>query len=194
MARGIQDHPDFDQIFGRITAILSRAISFHQLVFRSSEPTYATENDLLNGEGSRKNGGRWNPPVSFSTVYASYSDTSALAEVKAAFRYYGLDPADALPRTIVAIDVRFARVLDLTNGAIRKSIGVSATRMRNDDWRAENRRGNEALAQTIGRAAYESGLEAIIVPSSLGTNLVWFPGNLRGTSKATIRNPDQLGQ
>jgi len=49
-----------------------------------------------------------------------------------------LDPNDALPRTLVAIDLNLSRILDLTVGAIRKSLGVSATRMRGDDWRKLN--------------------------------------------------------
>jgi len=45
---------------------------------------------------------------------------------------------------MVAVAVRLAAVLDLTEGAVRRSLGVSATRMRNDDWRAKNRRGVES--------------------------------------------------
>jgi RES domain-containing protein len=194
MARGISDHSDFDQLLRRVVALVAHGSSLRDVVFRCSEPTYATKDDLLTGEGSRKHGGRWNPPSSFATVYAAFSDTTALAESKAHFRYYGLDPADALPRTIVAVDVRLAKVLDLTDGVVRKSLGVSATRMRGDDWRKLNRRGAESLTQAIGRAGYESGFEGLIVPAcDGGRNVVLFPGNLRGTSKATIRNVRKLG-
>jgi len=66
--------------------------------------------------------------------------------------------------------------------------------MRDDDWRALNRGSEESLTQAIGRAAYQSSLEALIVPAcDGGRNLVWFPGNLRGASKATIRNAHRLG-
>jgi len=194
MARGISDHPDFDQLLHRIATLGAHVNSLREVVFRCSEPTYATKDDLLRGDGSRKYGGRWNPPSSFATVYAAFSDATALAEAKAHFLYYGLDPADALPRTIVAVDVKLAKVLDLTDGTVRKTLGVSATRMRGDDWRKLNRRGAESLTQAIGRAGYESGLEGLIVPAcDGGRNVVWFPGNLRGTSKATIRNVGKLG-
>ena len=144
---------------------------------------------MLTGEGSRIHGGRWNRPSSFATVYASFSDTTALAESKANYLYYGVDPADALPRTLVAVDIRLSSVLDLTNGMIRKT----GTRMRNDDWRAWNKRGAESLTQAIGRAAYEQSLEGLIVPAcDGGRNLVWFPGNLRSRAKITIRNLDRL--
>jgi RES domain-containing protein len=135
MARGIREHPDSDQLLRRVTTLAAHASSLRETVFRCSEPTYATQADLLTGEGSRKFGGRWNPPSSFATVYAACSDATALAESKAHFLYYRLDPADSLPRTLVAVDLKLAQVLDLTDGMVRKSLGVSATRMRGDDWR-----------------------------------------------------------
>jgi hypothetical protein len=117
-----------------------------------------------------------------------------LAEAKANHLYYGLDPADALPRVIVAVNLKLAKVLDLTDGIVRKTLAISATRMRDDDWRALNRRGAESLTQAIGRAAYQGNLEALIVAAcDGGKNLVWFPGNLRHGSRAMIRNASKLG-
>jgi RES domain-containing protein len=187
-------HPDYDLLLQRMGKLLTRAAAFDGVVFRSTEPTYATKKDLLTGEGSRLYGGRWNPPGSFATVYAARSDVTAVAESKAHLEYYGFDPADAWPRTLVAIDIKLARVLDLTAGPVRQALAVSATRMRGDDWRALNRRRREeSLTQAIGRAAYASMLEALLVPAcDAGTNLVWFPGNLSRTSKATIRNVGKL--
>lgn len=194
MARGISHHPDFDQLLRRVAAVVLRAHALSEVVFRCSEPTYATKDDLLTGEGSRKHGGRWNPPSSFATVYAAFSDATALAEAKANHFYYGLNPADALPRTIVAVDVRLAKIVDLTDGVIRQSLAVSADRMRSDDWRKLNRHRAESLTQAIGRAVYENGLEGLAVPAcDGGRNLVWFPGNLRTVSKATLRNVHKLG-
>ncbi len=156
MARAVSEHPDFDQLRRRITTLAVHAHSLREVVFRCSEPMYATEGDLLTGEGSRKHGGRWNPPRSFATVYAALSDVTALAEAKANHVYYGLDPADVLPRMIIAVDVNLAKILDLTDGTIRKNLGVSATRMRNDDWRKLNRRAAESLNECNRRlGAYE---------------------------------------
>src|SRR5437867_3016068 len=110
-------HPDSDQLSARLQKMIAAARRWHDVVFRFVEPIYATERDLLTGEGSRIHGGRWNPKNSFATVYAALEDSTALAESKAAFAYYGWDQADALPRTLVAIDVQLHRVLDLTDGA-----------------------------------------------------------------------------
>lgn len=194
MTRSVSDHPDFDQLLRRVSAFVPRADLLCQVVFRCNEPVYATKEDLLTGEGSRRYGGRWNPPLSFATVYAAFTDVTALAEARVNHLYYGLNLADALPRTLVAVDVKFSKILDLTDGRVRKALVVSATRMRSDDWRKLNRCGAESLTQTIGRAAYESGLEGLIVPACDGSkNAVWFPGNLRGGSKVKIRNSDALG-
>ena len=84
-------------------------------------------------------------------------------------------------------------MLDLSNGVVRKSLVVSAKRMCNDDWRKLNRLGTESLTQAIGRAVYESGFKGLIAPAQAGgNNLVWFPGNFKGTSMAKIRNVNQL--
>jgi len=147
----------------------------------------------LTGTGSRRHGGRWNTPASFATVYASFSDITALAESKANHLYYGLDPADVLPRTLVAVDINLGKVLDLSDGTVRTAIGISSARMHRDDWRSLNRRGLEALTQAIGRAAYECGLEGVIVPAcDGGRNLVLFPGNIQSASNVAIRNVERL--
>lgn len=83
MDLGIGDHPEFDQLLRRVATMIARADQLRAVAFRCSEPTYATKDDLLTGEGSRKHGGRWNPPSSFAAVCAAFSDATALAEAKA---------------------------------------------------------------------------------------------------------------
>ncbi len=101
MARGVRpliQHPDAEHL-DRVLNTTTLRSTWAGVVYRAAEPTYATHRDLLNGVGSRKYGGRWNPPATMSAVYASRSDHSAIEEAKAHFRYYGFDPNDALPRT-----------------------------------------------------------------------------------------------
>ena len=55
--------------------------------------------------------------------------------------------------------------------------------------------GNEALTQTLGRAAHASGFEAILVQSAedaTGQNLVIFPDNLRKSSQFYVLDSDKL--
>jgi RES domain-containing protein len=187
-------HPDFDRLRASIEKLLARAGPFRGTVYRSSEPGYANAGDLLTGAGSQMHGGRWNPPASFATIYVARTVPTAIAESEAQARYYGWDVADTWPRMVVAIDVELQNVLDLTDGSIRQSLRVSEQRMTEDDWRKLNDDfGEESLTQAIGRAAFDAGLEGIIVRAcDGGQNLVWFRQNLGSRSTTVIRNRGRL--
>jgi RES domain-containing protein len=150
-------------------------------LFRSASPRYANKDDLLTGAGSKAAGARWNPPGSFRTVYTSLDVETALAEALAHFRHYGLSVAGAMPRVIVSLRARLRRVLNLTDGTVRRVLGVSSERMLGEPWRTMQGRGREALTQAIGRLAYGFDLEGLLVPSAArqgGSNLIIFPANL----------------
>lgn len=187
-------HPEFGKLRPSIGKLLARADSFRGTVYRSSAPGYANAADLLRGTGSQVHGGRCNPPASFSTIYAACTVSTAIAESEAHARYYGWDLADVWPRMLVAVDVQLREVLDLTDGTIRQSLQISEQRMTDDDWRKLNdHAGAESLTQAIGRAAFEAGLEGIIVRAcDGGRNLVWFAKNLKAKSKIAIRNERAL--
>ena len=100
-----------------------------------------------------------------------------------------------MPRVFVAIEFKLVAVLDLTDGGIRKSLGISESRMLNCDWRRESTTGSDAITQSVGRAACEAGLEAILVASAAiddGENLVVFVDNLHGGSHLKLVSPDKL--
>jgi len=59
MARVLSDHPDYHQLLRRVAAIVVHGGPLRELVFRCSEPTYATKDDLLTGKGSRRHVGYW---------------------------------------------------------------------------------------------------------------------------------------
>jgi len=169
-------------------------MAFLGTVYRSCAPKYATEKDLLTGEGSRRNGGRWNP-VGLAVVYASLSPETALAETLAHNRYYGIPDAQAMPRTFVSLQVKLSSVLDLRIGTVRQRLQVSLDRILTLDWRQEIEMGRAPFTQTIGLSAQVLGLEGLIVPSaadSLGNNLLLFPENLKPGSEVRILKPDSL--
>jgi RES domain-containing protein len=150
---------------------------------------------LLNGVGSLRNGVRWTPPGSFATVYAADSPETALAEVLNHYRYYGLPLSASMPRTFVAIEVGLGFLLDLTTGPIRRRLGVSLRRMVEEDWRREQSEGREALTQAIGRSAFESGYEGLIVPSAArrgAKNLLVFPDRVRASSRLVVLRAEDL--
>jgi RES domain-containing protein len=184
--------PTFEQIMSRLGRL--SAVAFSGLVYRSSTPMYATESDLLTGEGSRRFGGRWNP-IGIAVVYASLTPETAMAETLARNRYYGIPIEDAMPRTFVAINVSLHKVLDLRDGAVRRRLHISETRILAVDWRKEIKAGNEPITQRRGRAAHSGKWEGLIVPSAAdlkGHNLLIFSGNIDLDSKVVVQNPERL--
>jgi RES domain-containing protein len=117
-----------ERLKARLMRLLPLAITFAGSAYRSSTPKYANELDLLTGEGSKRNGGRWNP-VGIAAVYASLTPETAMAETLAHNRYYGIPAEDAMPRTFVALGVTLQAVLDFRLGLVRQRIQVSSDRI-----------------------------------------------------------------
>lgn len=185
--------PPSDRILAAFRRLEAALVPWEGTVFRSATPQYASGDAILSGEGSRRYGGRWNPPDSFPTVYASLSPETAMAESLAHFRYYGIPLTAAMPRLFVAIEVRFSWVLDLREGSIRQRIGVSHRRMLDAPWRSPSPPGLLPITQAIGRAAFEAGLEGLLVPSVAhrkGGNLVVFPTHRKPSSLLRLAQPE----
>lgn len=158
-------------------------------VYRSATPRYARTGDIVTGAGSARMGGRWNPPGSFPTVYASLQPEAAMSESLATFRYYGWNLYDAMPRVFRALEAHLANVLDLRRPEVLPYLGPWLERAQSEDWRALQRAGLEPMTQVIGRAAFESGLEGLLVPSFASvpnTNLVAFPENFAPGSRIRV--------
>lgn len=186
--------PTLAQLKDRLTRLLPVAKSFSGIAYRSTTPHYATEADLLTGEGSRRNGGRWNP-IGIAVVYASLTPEIAMAETLAHHRYYGIPIEDAMPRTFVAIESALRVVLDFCDGGVRRRLQVSEERILTVDWRQEARAGHEPITQTIGRAVHEGKREGMIVPSAAdpkGHNLLVFPANLEASSSFRVFRAENL--
>ena len=186
--------PTVEQLQTRFKRLTTSAVDWDGIVYRSSTPKYATEADLLTGEGSRRWGGRWNP-IGIAVVYASLSPETAMAETFAHNRYYGVPIEDAMPRTFVAIEVKLKKVLDLRDGKIRQRLQISETQMLTVDWRNEVKSGLEPITQRLGQAAHATGWEGLIVPSATdaqGHNLLIFPDRLDATSVVRLLNADKL--
>ncbi len=114
-------------------------------MFRTANPRYASEANMVSGIGAAREGGRWNPK-GIAAVYCSLTPEAALAETFALQRYYGWPDFGALPRVIVAINVQLAAVLDLTDSAVRRRLLLSERKLLACDWRAEVASGLECNA------------------------------------------------
>lgn len=80
---------------------------------------------------------------------------------------------------------------------MRRSLGLSITRLFAVDWRAEQDAGREALTQAVGRGAFEAGLQGLLVPShahrkAKGVNVVVFPGHLDARCRLAVLNSKDL--
>lgn len=192
----MKKHPESDRVQRTLTKCLAHAAPWMGELYRSASPKYANKDDLITGAGSKAAGARWNPPGSFHTVYASLEVETAVAEALQHFRYYGLPVSKAMPRVIVALEAKLERVLDLCDGGVRRLLGVSEKRILTEPWREEQKKGQEALTQTLGRLAFELDLQALLVPSAArrgGSNLILFPANLAPpASWVRIVNRDEL--
>jgi RES domain-containing protein len=188
------EHPTAQEFESRLSRLASAGMPFDADVYRSCTPEYANENDLISGVGSRLHGGRWNP-IGIAMIYSSLNPETAMAETLADCRYYCISETAAMPRTFVAMHVSLLAVLDLREGSVRRRLGVSETRMRSVDWRAETKGGHEPLTQRLGRAAHSSGWEGLIVPSAVrndGYNLLVLPENLDAGSRVIVLNAADL--
>ena len=188
-------HPDSERLSRALKRFGARAVSWSGVVYRSVPPQYANKDDLLTGFGSKTAGARWNPPKSFSTVYASLDPHTALDEVLAHFRYYSIPIESAMPRVTVSVRVQLDRVLDLTDRTTRSVLSVSKRRMLDEPWREEQKEGREAFTQALGRLCHELGWEGLLVPSAArreGVNLVVFTPNLSRKSSLEIINVGDL--
>jgi RES domain-containing protein len=127
---------------------------------------------VLNGEGARHHGGRWNPADSFRTVYMSVDVATAVAE----FRRSISDERDvsdvATAYALWRVIARVENLVDLRPQENRRALGLAEPFVGNEQIRT---------SQDIGDAAYYVRYKGMLVPSAAaegGVNLVVFPDHL----------------
>jgi RES domain-containing protein len=122
---------------------------------------------------------------------------TALAESLGTQQLYGIALAARLPLTIVAVDCRLRKVLDLTAETILHKLHITREKLQRCRWRESMEKGRESLTHAMGRIAFEQTLEGLVVPSARvrkGKNLIVFPQNLQKGSSLSIQNVEKLLQ
>lgn len=188
-------HPKTPQLRAGFRKCLSLAGPWQGAIYRFAEVEYANRADLLTGAGSRRNGGRWNPPGRFNCVYGALEPVTAQEESFATCDKFGIPRSKSTPKVQVAVTLDLQHVLDITPNDVLRILGVTRRELAAVDWEADQDAGNEALTQAIGRLAFHESLEALIVPSSRvvgGKNLVLFPGRRVAGSSWKISGAKQL--
>jgi RES domain-containing protein len=184
-------HPMFGKWYAQLNGPSALArITWSGDVFRATLPKWMSRPYRLTGVGSVLSGGRWNvkslvPVMNFGTTAAV---TAAEADAKAIRN--GWPPGSLSPQTRVAFHLQLQSVLDFTNAAALRALGIKKTELTGCDWEAEQTAGREALTQAL--AAFETYAEGLIVPSARlkgGVNVVVFPAHLM--SGSTIAAQDE---
>ena|SRR5579859_1424703 len=178
-------HPRFKELLDLIEKTPRLTRRWQGIVFRSVIPDAADPVKILSGQGSFRNGGRWNAIGSVRAAYASTKPEVALAEALSHYRYYGLRDEDAMPRVTVALRFKLRTVLNLSSLNVQRKLNLNLPEIMSEDWRKFQDAGKESQSQSLGRAAAAAGLEGMLVPSGVvrnGINFVYFPDNaVRGS-------------
>jgi RES domain-containing protein len=189
----MKPNPAFEQFSRRIKESLFRP--WKGTIYRVATLKYADPRTILYGEGSYRNGGRWNGIGSFRAVYGSTEASVALAEQQANAQYANLPYPFREPRLIVALDVELSRVIDLTVDATLKILGVSDEELRQEDWRKVQGQGFESFTQSLGRAIFAAKGEGLLARSARvenGVNVAYFPEKKLRGSQVRLWEAQQL--
>ena len=184
------DAPRLAQLDAALLRFASGGSPYSGTVFRILTPRYANSRDALSGEGSRHDSGRFHVKGAFLITYAGCTLKQAEWEHSHTSRNAGIAREDSLPLTTLSADVRFSRVLDLTDRTVRRQLKVTKAQLSGGAWAGPS---GETLTQAIGRLARQHGFEAILTPSlGPGDNLNLLPENLLPGSSVKIVNEDRL--
>jgi RES domain-containing protein len=188
-------HPDTDDLKAKLELCIRFSAAWAGAAYRFVTVPYSNRQDLLSGAGSRKHGGRWNPPDQFNVVYGSLEPNTAVAEALGTLNGFGVPPAKTRPRVFAAVSFRLQEILDLTATKVASILALDFDKILKVDWKAVQDAGRESLSQAIGRIAWELKLEGIIVPSAVlagEKNIAVFPGRRQRGSSWKIQGARDL--
>lgn len=128
----------------------AHAVAFHGTVHRISLSRY--RQSMVSMRGAWLYGARYNIRHYFGCLYTSLEATTAAAEMA---RYFPIPPDCGF--AAAAIELRLSRVVDLTEEKLLRKARVTRTDLTAVD---------HLVCQEFGLRAWESGVEALLVPSA----------------------------
>lgn len=142
--------------------------------------------DALSGEGARRFGGRWNPPLLFSAIYLADSEQACMVEVERAAQAASTRAEKLLEASyrLHAVEATDLAVLDLTTLEAREAVGLDDDDIYGDDWSA---------CQAVGHAAWFLHVQGVLVPAAGGVGLVITAYEQRARSgQLVVRSSEDL--
>ena len=152
------------------------------------------QDSLLSTIGSFKRGGRYNVAQQFEALYVSGSPITALKEIRYLINTpAGVSAYPTRPYILLSLQYQLHRVIDLTDSHIRNFLDTNMQEL-TGSWYSFIEE-EIAPTQQLGKIAYDLGVQALKVPSSVdlennGFNLVIFPENLPPNGFVEIYDPD----
>lgn len=143
---------------------------------RVVRPDYADPFDMSFAEAQ---GGRWNPPASWPTLYLNEDMATVHAQVRHMFLGRGIDPDDLdddAPLHLAACTLpRRQRVADAHTPDGLRSLGLPTTY----PVTHRNQQIGRGTTQSIGAAIHGSGLRGVWCTSAagIGREAAWFPAD-----------------
>jgi RES domain-containing protein len=162
----VRIQPDWRAGLDRLAA---DATSLEGFYFRSVDRRFAHPDDVLSGEGPRRNGGRF-ASVGSRAIYASDTEETALAEVSARKRRLGgraqIDLKD-YPRVTFVLRIVLARHVRLPRPEEDQQLARLMRACLDEDL---------GPSQAVGDYLRDRGVQGIVFPSAVcpGVNLVVF--------------------
>jgi RES domain-containing protein len=194
----VKSNPRYDALVAELGKFRRLYSKWEGVAFRAAPLEFARLTKLLDGKGNLKIGGRWLAAGTFRAVNLSVTQETAVKESNANFTYYNFALSDVKPKVIVGVQMKLHRVIDLTNPiGIRAQPWLSLAELLAEDWRKVNDAGHESQSQAFGRAAHDTGAEALLVPSARvrgGVNLVYFPESISSQDAVKILGEDELSR
>ena len=170
----------------QLVELIAGATSFKGDFFRSVAFRYFHPDDVISGEGTRLNGGRF-VPVGVRAVYASLEEETALREVTTRKRVLGgrnqIDVGD-YPRMTYVLSVATHRNLDLA--------ATLPSELANIVRRCLLERGYSA-SQELAQIWIAEGIDSVVFPSATGAgrNIAVYLRNAAAAS-VVVRNRDEV--
>jgi RES domain-containing protein len=123
--------------------------------------------------------GRFHVTGDFGAVYLALDPETALKELARRANRVGIQVRQLMPRDLLTIELRLAKVLDLTDATVRADRGLHGNFVTDEDFTA---------CQEVAAAARRAGYEAIRYPSAtgVGESLALFYDRLHPGSSAVI--------